>query len=111
MKIWITGICGETGSKLARMLADTGHKVDGNDTRRIGAKNSLKGIPYCYTDCHSTEPLKFFMERFKPDIVVHCAPVGEDGAISVFRAAIASGVVTFIMAHGQQPQQIMKRIL
>lgn len=109
MKIWITGIAGFIGSRLAGQLIAEGHEVSGNDNMICGDINNAPScISYFYTDCRNFEPMKHFLCKFKPDVLVHCAATAHEGfsnfspsfitqnifeaSVATFSAAIAAGV-------------------
>jgi len=110
MKIWITGIAGFLGSHLADELISLGHEVGGNDNFICGDADNIptkvsqfNGIDCCYYDGMLTE-----FNRFKPEVIVHCAATAHEGlssfspsfitkniyeaSVATFSAAIASGV-------------------
>lgn len=109
MKVWVTGIAGFLGSHLADALIVEGHEVCGNDNLLCGdVENIPKGICWKGTDCCDFTGMKKNFDKFKPDVVVHCAATAHEGlssfspsfitrniyeaSVATFSAAIASGV-------------------
>lgn len=109
MKIWITGIAGFLGSHLAETLLQAGYKVGGNDNLLCGDIDNIpKEVKYNGTDCCDFGGMKRNFEKFKPDVVVHCAATAHEGlssfspsfitrniyeaSIATFSAAISAGV-------------------
>lgn len=108
MKIWITGIAGFLGSHLAESLIAEGQEVYGNDSLICGDANNISRSMWTRMECSSFNLMKGAFEKFKPDVVVHCAATAHEGlsnfspsfitkniyeaSVSTFSAAIASGV-------------------
>lgn len=109
MRIWLTGIAGFLASHLADALIAEGHEVCGNDNLLCGdVENIPKTICWKGTDCCDFTGMKKDFDKFKPDVVVHCAATAHEGlssfspsfitrniyeaSISTFSAAISSGV-------------------
>ena len=106
MRIFITGVAGFLGSHIADKLIAEGHEVAGCDNLICGSYENFK--KYADVDCCDTNAMKFLLDKFKPDVVVHCAATAHEGfslyspsfitrniyeaSVSVFSAAIASGV-------------------
>lgn len=107
MRVWITGIAGFLGSHLADILVADKNEVDGNDTTICGDPDNYRGDFYM-TDCRDFEGMKYGMNKFKPEVLVHCAATAHEGlsnfspafitkniyeaSVATFSAAIASGV-------------------
>lgn len=108
-RVFITGICGFLGSHLADALLADGHTVEGNDNLICGDMDNLPaGIPFQGIDCCDFDGMKKTLDRFKPDVLVHCAATAHEGvsnfspsfitrniyeaSVATFSAAIASGV-------------------
>lgn len=108
MKIWITGIAGFLGSHLADELTKQGHEVSGNDSLICGDKSNTDTSKLWFIDCCDFLTMKLHLEKFKPDVLIHCACTAHEGfspysphtitsstyggSIATFSAAIASGV-------------------
>lgn len=113
MRIWLTGIAGFLGSHLADTLLELGHEVGGNDNLLCGdVENIPKQVCWKGTDCTDFAGMKKNFDKFKPDVVVHCAATAHEGlssfspsfitrniyeaSVSTFSAAIASGVTRIV---------------
>lgn len=113
MKIWITGIAGFLGSHLADALIAEDHEVGGNDALICGdVENIPEEICWKGTDCRDFDGMKSNFDKFKPEVLVHCAATAHEGlssfspsfitrniyeaSVSTFSAAIASGVVRIV---------------
>lgn len=109
MKIWITGIAGFLGSHLADALILEGHEVCGNDNLICGDIDNIpQGVCWKGTDCCDFIGMKKNFDKFKPEVLVHCAATAQEGlsnfspsfitrniyeaSVATFSAAIASGV-------------------
>ena len=107
-KIFITGIAGFLGSHVADEFINLGYEVAGNDNLIGGYEDNVpKDANFYPFDCRS-EQIKNILDEFKPDILIHTAATAYEGlsvfsprfvtsniyeaSISVFSAAIASGV-------------------
>ena len=111
-KIFITGIAGFLGSHVADEFINQGYEVAGNDNLIGGYEDNVpKDAVFYPFDCRS-EQIKKILEEFKPDILIHTAATAYEGlsvfspsfvtsniyeaSISVFSAAISSGVQRII---------------
>ncbi len=111
-KIFITGIAGFLGSHVADEFINQGYEVAGNDNLIGGYEDNVPKDAIFYPfDCRS-EQIKKILEEFKPDILIHTAATAYEGlsvfspsfvtsniyeaSISVFSAAISSGVQRII---------------
>lgn len=109
LRCWISGVAGFLGSHLADALIAEGHEVGGNDNLICGDLDNLpKDICYNGTDCSDFAGMKRNFDKFKPDVVVHCAATAHEGlssfspsfitrniyeaSVSTFSAAISSNV-------------------
>jgi UDP-glucose 4-epimerase len=109
MKIWITGVGGFLGSHLAEALLKDGHSIGGNDNLICGSRQNVPdNVEFVYTDCCDQKLMRYFLEKFKPEVIVHCAATAHEGlssfspsfitrniyeaSVATFSAAIASGV-------------------
>lgn len=106
MKIWITGIAGFLGSRLARELMEQGHVVAGNDNYVCG--NNHVGALVYRADCCDNNSMRTAFALFQPEVLVHAAATAHEGlsnfspafitrniyeaSVSTFSAAIATGV-------------------
>ena len=107
-KVFITGIAGFLGSHVADEFIHMGYEVAGNNNLIGGYEDNVPKEAIFYPfDCRS-EQIKTILNDFKPDILVHTAATAYEGlsvfspsfvtsniyeaSISVFSAAIASGV-------------------
>lgn len=114
-RVWITGICGFLGSWLRDALIAEGHEVYGNDSLICGDITNIEnrvdktaGANMALIDCRSYSRMKQAFDKWKPDVLVHCAATAHEGlsvfspafitknifdaSVSTFSAAIASGV-------------------
>ncbi len=109
VKAWVTGIGGFLGSHLAQALMDDGYEVCGNDNLICGSiENIPEGICWKGTDCCDFVGMSAHLNKFKPDVLIHCAATAAEGfsvfsphfitrniaeaSVATFSAAIASGV-------------------
>lgn len=108
MNIWITGIAGFLGSHLADALIVNDHNVDGNDNELCSSSNHNRRI----IDCRDFDVMKDILNRFRPDVLIHCAATAHEGlsnfspsfitkniyeaSVATFSAAIAAGVKRII---------------
>jgi len=108
MKIWITGIAGFLGSHRADTLLSEGHEVYGNDSLVCGNPDNLSRKYWTEIDCRDFDLMKSALDKFKPDVLVHCAATAHEGlssfspsfitkniyeaSVATFSAAIAVGV-------------------
>jgi UDP-glucose 4-epimerase len=110
MRIFITGIAGFLGSHLADALLRDGHVVGGVDSLIGGYEDNVPdGVQIWWkAECNVLSCLNGYFERFKPEIVFHCAALAYEGlsvfsphvvtqsivgaSTSVFSASIAAGV-------------------
>lgn len=109
MRIWITGIAGFIGSRLAIQLIAEGHIVSGNDNLICGSIDNIPfGIIWNQASCCNYDEMTIALKAFTPEILVHCAATAHEGlstfspsfitrnifeaSVSTFSAAIASGV-------------------
>lgn len=82
MKIFITGIAGFLGSKLAEKLIQLGHDVSGNDSMILGDRlNIPKNAKFYKLDCCSFNDMVKLIKNI--DVVYHCAATAHEG-LSVF---------------------------
>lgn len=111
MRVWITGISGFLGSHLADALIAEGHHVFGNDSMICGTDGNSP-VGYLKEDCRDYNAMLAAFKEFSPDVVVHAAATAHEGlssfspsfitkniyeaSVSVFSAAIASGVKRII---------------
>jgi len=110
MRIFITGIAGFLGSHLADAMLRDGHVVGGVDSLIGGYWDNVpEGVQIWWkADCNELSCLNGYFERFKPEIVFHCAATAYEGlsvfsphlitqnivgaSTSVFSASITAGV-------------------
>jgi UDP-glucose 4-epimerase len=110
MRIFITGIAGFLGSHLADAMIADGHVVTGIDNLIGGYVDNVpdRVDSWARADCNDWEFLNGYMNRWKPEIVFHCAATAYEGlsvfsphlitqnivgaSTSVFSASIAAGV-------------------
>lgn len=108
-RIFITGIAGFLGNRLAAHLRDQGHEVWGNDNLCGGELANLpKGVGFITTDCRYSKEMAHQLKEVKPEILYHCAATPHEGlsiyspsyvfdnvaqaSIATFSAAIQAGV-------------------
>lgn len=116
MKIWITGIAGFIGSRLAKQLIAEGHQVFGNDNLMCGDKANVpieayfgkRNIDDSPIDCTNYELMLQLFKLTRPNVLIHCAATAHEGlstfspsfitknifeaSVATFSAAIAAGV-------------------
>lgn len=109
MKIWITGIAGFIGSRLAEDLIAQGHHVFGNDSLVCGSETNVPlSVNYRKVDCSDFISMKAILTKEKPEVLIHCAATAHEGlstfspsfitknifeaSVATFSAAIAAGV-------------------
>lgn len=113
MKIWITGIAGFLGSHLADALMAEGHEVCGNDNLICGDIDNIpKGVCWKGTDCRDFEGMSKHFNKFKPDVLVHCAATAHEGLSSfspsfITRNIYEASVATFSAAIGADVKRIV----
>lgn len=114
MKIWITGIAGFLGSHLAELLHNDNYAVWGNDNGICSSvpKPDNPFLQWSESDCCDYQSMRDGFDKFKPDVLIHCAATAHEGlsnfspsfitrniyeaSVSTFSAAIASGVKRII---------------
>ena len=111
-KVFITGIAGFLGSHVADEFIHQGYEVAGNDNLIGGYEDNVpKDACFYPFDCRS-EQLTRILHDFKPNLLIHTAATAYEGlsvfspsfvtsniyeaSISVFSAAISSGVEKII---------------
>lgn len=72
MRILVTGVNGQLGSELIRVLAKQGHTVIGT-ARNIDLLPVLNGVSYITLDLTDTARIRSVLTEAKPEAVMHCA--------------------------------------
>lgn len=119
MKIWITGICGFLGSRLAEVLMARGHVVGGNDAWLCNAVEQVPtGVYFKGFRCQDWWKFTHYWDEKeagsfgKPDVLVHCAATAHEG-LSVFSPSFithniyAASIDTFTAAIGSGVKKII----
>jgi UDP-glucose 4-epimerase len=82
MKVFITGIAGFLGSRIAEQLLAAGHAVEGNDTLIGGTRDNIpEDAEFYQVDCCYLNAMKNLVDGF--DVVIHTASTAYEG-LSVF---------------------------
>jgi UDP-glucose 4-epimerase len=82
VEVFITGIAGFLGSRLAKEMLDLGYNVAGCDNLIGGYSDNVPlGAAFYVVDCNNLDELKDVMGS--PDVVYHCACTAYEG-LSVF---------------------------
>ena len=72
MRIFVTGVNGQLGSELIRVLAKQGHTVIGT-ARNTDLLPSLEHVSYLTLDLTDTTHIRKVLEDTIPEAVIHCA--------------------------------------
>ena len=99
MKIFIVGISGETGFRLARLLGERGDEVDGLYRRaEQGEKLRAIGIAGTHGDLVRIDGTKLATHFSGSDVIVFTAGAGESDSDAMIDAIDGDGVVKSIVA-------------
>lgn len=121
-KVFITGVAGFLGCRLAERMHELGFAVAGNDTYIGGeAENVPSYVEFHLADCCNFDSMKKAMEG--ADLIYHCAATAHEGlsvfspsfitrnifeaSVTTFSAAVAAGVkrivfCTSMARYGEQ---------
>ncbi|MEG0239038.1 MAG: dTDP-4-dehydrorhamnose reductase [Anaerorhabdus sp.] len=77
MKVFVTGVCGQLGHDVMNELTKRGYKGIGSDIKDTynGTKDGFTIItmPYVQLDITNQEMVNKSINKFKPDVIIHCA--------------------------------------
>lgn len=77
MKVFVTGVGGQLGHDVVNELERRGHESIGSDIQSIYSgvqdNSAVVNVPYVQLDTTDRDAVEETIERFHPDVIIHCA--------------------------------------